>query len=358
MAHLPVGILGIGTYLPKEVRNNDFWGDSFTATFEERKRGDITIPELTDPVASDIAKEVIGKYESDPFRGSVERRVLDADLSPSWMEIEAARVAIDRANIKPSDIDLVITASMVPDVLGSNNAALVHHGLGLRRDVASVAIDNHCSSLLPSLNFAAQLVAGGSVKCALLVQSVAFSRILDYQKPLSVNFGDGASAAIVGRVDACRGVLGWSSFTDGSYHRAAAIAPKLGGEWYQGTSRSVVAALDFEKGRTLGLKLGLLSKQAVEAALVEADLSKQDVNFFASHQPVSWFVELCLRTSGLTNANTCDTFSRYASVGPANILLSLDEGVRQGKVKPDDVVLMYACGSGMTWSATVLRWGC
>lgn len=357
MPRLPIGILGIGVHLPSQVRRNSDWPSSFAERFSDRRREDITTPDLNVPGADAIVREVLGKYEADVFRGSVERRVLGEGLWASDMEVEAGKQAFEVAGLKPQDIDVLVVSSGIPDMVNPTNSALVHQRLGLRPRAMACTVDASCASFLPSLLLAASHLTATSGRYAMLIQSAACSRVLEYERPLSVNFGDGATAVIVGKVGKDRGILGWSWFNDGSYHRAACVAQAQGEPWWVGKSKQVVGSLDYGMGRGIGLRLGLLCRQAVDAALIDADVRREDVGFFAAHQPTAWFNELCLRTSQLDHVRSATTFSRTASVAAANIALNVDEGTRTGQLRTGDLAMLYSCGMGMNWGAVAMRWG-
>lgn len=358
MTHLSIGIHGVGTYLPETRRLNAEWPSSFTQRFEEAQKFDITIPLLGKGTwAADVANDVLQPYGKDPFRGAVERRVIAKEDMSSDMEVRAARAALDAAETSVDDIDLLLVTSMVPDLLASSNAALVLKKLGLRPNTLAINIDNTCISFIPQLFVAAGLIQSGQASKALLVQSAAFSRVMPYERPLSVNFGDGAAAAVVGKVSPERGVLGSAWLNDGDFHRAACIAPTNGKNWYEADERFVISSLDIEKGKAQVGRMGELCKVAVDLALEKAQIGHADVNHFLVHQPTAWFGELCRRTSGLTNAHMPYTFKETAGVGPANILMNLNRAIQNGGLRADDVAVIYACGGGMSFASVALRWG-
>ena len=218
-------------------------------------------------------------------------------------------------------------------------------------------VESSCASFLPGLLMAATHLTATNGRYAMFIQSAVCSRVLEYERPLSVNFGDGATAVIVGKVGKDRGILGWSWFNDGAYHKGAVVTPAKGQPWYLGQGRHVVTSLDPAKGRDIGLRLGLLCKQAVDAALTDAGVRREEVGFFAAHQPTAWFNELCIRTSQLDHVRTASTFAKTASVAAANVALNVDEGVRTRQLRAGDLAMLYSCGGGMTWGAVAMRWG-
>jgi 3-oxoacyl-[acyl-carrier-protein] synthase-3 len=201
------------------------------------------------------------------------------------------------------------------------------------------------------------LISAGMCRKALIVQSAVFSRVMPYDLPLSVNFGDGATAAVLGSVSAGRGLLGWSWFNDGSYHRAVCTAPRGGGSWQEAKGGLITSSLDPEKARSAIFQFGDMAKEAVVQAALKSGVPPRAIRYFACHQPTAWFVELCRRAAGLEGAEALSTFTKTAGVGPCNVMLNLNAGVVEGAVRRDDLVAIYAMGSGFTWGATILRWG-
>ena len=356
MPPIPVGILGIGVFLPPAVRRNSDWPASFVDRFNDRAADDITIQRKTsEPPTGPLA--IISRYESDPFRGSRERHVLSPTSSVLEMEVEAGAKALEMANVRAEDIDLLIVSTGVPDLLGASNHSAIQERLGLPRQALTISLDNACSSLIPALLTAAGQITIGAARKALLVQSAAFSRVLDYDRPHSVNFGDGATAVVVGPVGEGYGIQGWSWFNDGTLNRTVCFGPAEGGAWYQGAGRLVVASQDVEGARRMVHSFGGWAKEAIEGALTHAKLEKRDVDFFACHQPVVWFNPLCAQAAGLEDVPTECVFPQTAGLGPANVPINLDAGVRSGKLRPGGLAMLYAMGSGTQWGAMALRWG-
>ncbi len=356
MEQFQVGIHGIGVALPAHIRKNAEWPPSFAEEIRGKTRSDLTLVDVSKETAL-LVKEVLGKYSTDPFRGSVERRVIASEEDGSDLETRAAVQALAVAEANPSDIDLLIVSSAVPDLLGSGNASAVHRKLGLPKTCLTLNHDNQCSSAVSSIITAQVMLASGAYRKALIVQSAVFSRVLPYELPLSVNFGDGATAAVLGPVSGHRGLLGSSWFNDGSYHRAVCTAPRGGGRWQDAKGGLVTASLEPEKGREAIFRFGDMAKEAVDAAAEKANIDLKDVKFFACHQPTAWFVELCQRSAMLQHAAAPSTFSQTAGLGPCNVMLNLNEGLMTGALRRDDLVAVYSMGSGFTWGAAILRWG-
>ncbi|MCA9621046.1 MAG: hypothetical protein KC731_18615 [Myxococcales bacterium] len=353
----PIGILGIGVHLPADIRSNDWWADELVARWSSqvaaRHRHDRLPADATE--GQRLVLEAMAELASDPFRGAVERRVM-ADGTPiTDLEIAASREALDRAGVAAEEIDLLLTGTVVPDHLTTNPACTVHAALGLPRRCLTLSVDSACNGFHHQVTLAEAMIAAGQARKALLVQSSNFSRILPYSEPYSAWFGDGASAVVLGEVSAGHGLLGRAHRTDG--------------ELQYGLVSSVVGGTVFDEGRIVfhaerpECARGMLdsiadnAKDAIAAALRDADLLPEAVDFYACHQGFPWLRRVTQRFAGLTNARSLDTFRLAANAASVNVPLVLAMAEREGMLNNGDVVVTYGGGSGITWSSLVLRWG-
>lgn len=350
-----IGILGVGSFLPEIARGNDWWPSS---TVDEWNRRDaapakgVLPPDLTEGEARVVAEMQALRHDS--FRGAVERRILPDSMLPSDAETEAARAAIDRAGIPPSEIDFVLSSSFVPDALNVPNAFAVSRNLRLASRCFTSGLDAGCNAFPLQLALAEAMITTGQARFGLLTQSSILSRLLPYEEPFSTYFGDGAAAAIVGPVKEGFGVLGRSHFSNGADCNAlvAGVPGKMWYEegrsyWYQNEKKTVFRML---------LSVADYGKQALDGALADAGLRANDIEFFACHQGTPWFRKVVQEHAGL-QARTLDTFSFAASLVGANVGLVLDMAEREGLLRAGDVTAIFASGVGTTWSGVVLRWG-
>lgn len=351
-----VGIYGVGYYLPREVRTNDYWDQGTTARWTAISRLASARPLLErerDPDLRVVYSAII-EYEDDPFAGAVERRTMASNELSSDLETAAARDALERAGIKPSQIDLLITFTQLPDFLTLNTAAIVHQKLGLRPGCIAVNMDALCNSFQMQFVFAEALIRSGQARYSLIVQSAGLQHLTKRDDQNSIAFGDGATAVVLGPVKRPFGLLGTAHRTDGSYHQAL-ITGNPGRRWYE-------AAPFYYSGnpklvRGMLLKSSLSGREVVEEALARAGASADDVGFYASNQPTVWYRRVTQQLSKLKRARYMDTFPWSGSLGAGNIPLQLAEGERKGLLKDGDLVATFTSGSGLTWSALVLRWG-
>jgi 3-oxoacyl-[acyl-carrier-protein] synthase III len=355
-----VGIWAIGTFLPPQVRTNDWWPSATVAKWQEaldvRKnaRSEKAATEL--PAGSDLVLAAISEQRDDPFKGARERRVMSEGMMPSDMEIAAAREALDRAQLDPAEIDLLLVFSGVPDYLTVPNGPRIHSALGLRADCLTISMDNACNTFQTQLTLAEQMISGGRVRHALLVQSSAVMHLIPPEEQHSAWFGDGATAVVLGPVRAEHGVISTSHRTDGSFFGSLVGGGYKGGTWFDDADIALHFA-DRKGAVRLAFMLPLLGKTVLDDALGRAGLKPKDVNFYAAHQGTSWFRRVSQAFIGLSDARFFDTYDWTTSLSAANLPFVMAMAERQSVLREGDLVAMYSGGSGITVSGTLLRWG-
>ncbi|MFD3330860.1 3-oxoacyl-ACP synthase III family protein [Streptomyces sp. NPDC058701] len=363
MKHLNVGIYGVGTYLPDQVRSNDFWSEPARRSWVERRRRQAGLTAVlkagpknaeAGPGEQIIISE-LERSKDDIFQGVDERRVMAEEMVSSDMEVSAAEQALACSGIRAQDVDFILTHSLVPDRLGSPNASAVQRQLGMRQDTLAMATEGACNSFQQQLLLAQAMIQTGSFRHGLIIQSAAPSRLLHMEDQISVTLGDGAAAAVLGPVSAERGILGAAHFCDGSVSPTAVCDP-IDSPWYS-ARRNVFHVVDSKQGRKMLLSVADISNRAINEALRKAGLTAPDIDFYASHQGAKWMRRITQEHAGLASARFVDTFSRTGSLFSANIPFQLAEGCRMGMINDGDAVAMFSGGTGITWAATTLRWG-
>ncbi len=355
-----VGILGVGMNLPEHIRRNDWWPASFREQFDTRARTAALTPEVLLDKAKTPAQRIqfqqmLETYH-DPFRGSVERRVLAEGVPPSSMEIAAARQALQRAGIDPMELGTILSFSSPGDEYMPPNARLIQAALGAKKAFA-FAVDSACSSFLTGMMVAEGLIRTGQSKYVLLVTSGTLSRLADWSDPGSVNYGDGAGAAVLGPVPAGLGLEATATHTMGELHAGVCVGP-LNAEvpWYAQGGPMVLHSRNVKVAREIGNNSADCAKDATDAVLRKAGIDRKAVTNFYSHQPTSWFSESCRLAAGLDHCKTTQTFTRLGGMGSANVPVNLCHAYEAGQLKQGDLALLYACGGGFNWAATLLHW--
>jgi 3-oxoacyl-[acyl-carrier-protein] synthase-3 len=354
------GILGVGVFLPEEIRRNDWWPRAVVERWRAQARESLLRSER-EPALPDLgpgARAILAgmaSVEADPFRGVEERRVMPAGMVASDMEAVAAREALARAGISAGDVDVLLSYSQLPDYLGQPTAARVHHLLGLSPRCFTLGVDDSSNSFLSQLCLAEALVRSGRARHALLVQSSGWQHIVPKDQPQSAWFGDAATAVVVGPVREGLGMLGQAHGTDGSLFDALVVGTP-GGRWYDGKPVELYPA-DPRQTREMLVGIADRGRPTLDAALSDAGLGRGDVRFYACHQSTVWFRALTQAFFGLDAAASYDSFPWTGSLSASNIPFVLAMAEREGRLREGDVVATHAGGSGICWSSVVLRWG-
>ena len=353
-----IGILGVGTYLPSEVRTNSWWSEHVAKAWTEKATRRIErirkeFENETSAVAKTTLEHILAVGE-DAFHGARERRVIPRDMKSWDMETAAAREAIDRSGIPKEEIDLVLSFSMIPDFINVPSACVVHSNLGLKPRCTTMAVDAVGKSCMMHLKLAHGMIASGQARYALLTQASALTRLPPSGEPVDVSAGDGASALVVGPVSEGRGILAASHHTDGSLW-GALVCGAPGKHWTE--DKCTAYSEDRDANLNMFTRMTARATEVVGEALVDAGLTPDDVAFFACHQPFPWLPSASKACAGLTNAKVVNHFHYTGTLSAVNLPLQLAIGEKEGLLVPGDVVACFQGGTGMTWSGMALRWG-
>jgi len=352
-----IGIHGIGIYLPETVRKNDWWPRTTVERWQQGRasglQSGVSRPEVCDGAAAVV--EAMSAFADDPFKGALERRIAPDDMWPSELEIRAAREALARAQVGPSDIEVCLAHSVTPDFINTPNACRIHHALGLPERCLSMSVDGMCNAFQMQLTLAQRLLQSRPGKFALLVQSSTLPRVTSPEDPASAWFGEGAAAVVVGPVAPDVGILATAHFTDGSKFDGLVFGVE-GARWHD-EGKIQLYMCNRKTAQKVILDVADHAKQAIEVVLSECRHRADEVAFYAAHQGTAWLREATQRHAGLCNARFVDTFSRFGSLSAANIPLILSIAERETMLTRGDLVVCFSGGSGETWSATALRWG-
>lgn len=349
-----VGILGVALYLPEIVRRNDWWPSDVVARWKAPMR---TPPPATSLLPGAVrVLEALAQQDADPFQGAVARHVMPDDMTTFDMAEQAARMAIARTGVPAGEIDMLLTHTVVPDVLLGNVACQLHCRLGLPRRCFAMETEAAAYSFMMQLTLAETMIACGRARYALLVQSCGSSRLIEVEDPLSPLFGDGATAVLVGRVPEGRGIRASVHHADGRYPNGL-IASVRGGAWFD-RGRGVIHVADPSLMRDALMQTADVCKESIDAVLAAAGHAARDVDYFSMYQGTPWLRRVVQDYTGLEKARSLDTFAQtgylFGAVLPAGLCLA----EQAGALVPGNLVMVTGGGSGMTFGSTLMRWGC
>ena len=300
---------------------------------------------------AELAKTVDTSDEWIVERTGIRNRYIAGEgETTSTLATEAARKALAAAGLEPADIGLIVVATATPDQTFPATATQVQHALGCNGgvafDVAAV-----CSGFLYALGVADSLLRTGMAQRALVIGAETFSRILDWDdRTTCVLFGDGAGAVVLEARDVADdgpGVLATRLHADGAYNGLLYVD---GGPSSTGTVGHVRM-----KGPEVFRHAVVNLAQVLREVLADQGLTCADIDWVVPHQANQRILDATARKLGLPPEKVIITVDRHANTSAASVPLALDTAVRDGRIKPGDLVMLEAMGGGFTWGASLLR---
>lgn len=306
---------------------------------------------------ADLEKMVETSDEWITSRTGIKQRHKAADNEyTSMFAVRAARQAIERAKIDPSDIDLLICATVTPDQALPSTGCIVQAELGAV-NAAAMDVVAACSGFLYGLSLANSMIRTGQSKHALIIGAEVLTKFVDYtDRSTCVIFGDGAGAAVLGAVDEGKGILATRIKSDGRYEEQLFAR---GGGTRMGLKPEVYAQGEhFYKMRGNELfKVAVRSMAEVsEYVLKEAGYEAKDVELFIPHQANQRITDAVTSRLDVDPEKVYSNIAYHGNTSAASIPIALDECVQAGRLKEDDLLLMASFGGGVTWGGVLVRW--
>ena len=288
--------------------------------------------------------------------GIKQRRKAAPDEYTSQFAVRASCEALERAGIDAAEVDLVLCATVTPDQILPSTACLIQAELGAHK-AAAMDVVAACSGFLYGLSLANAMIRTGQSKYSLVIGAEILTRYVDYtDRATCVLFGDGAGAAIVGPVEAGRGILAARIRSDGRYEEQL-YAP--GGGTKGGFSAETIARGDHffkMKGNEL-FKVAVRSMADISREVLdEAGLKTEDVKLFIPHQANQRITDAVANKLNVDDSIVYSNIAMHGNTSSASIPIGLDECVEAGRINQGDVILMASFGGGVTWGGVVMRW--
>lgn len=321
-------IIGTGGYLPpKRVTNQD--------------------------LAAQLAEK--GIETSDEWivsRSGISARHFAApDVQSSDLAVEASRRALEMADLKPDDIDLIIVATSTPDNFGGfpSTACVVQRKLGITNGCAAVDVQAVCSGFVYGVSIADSFIKSGAHKNVLIIGAEVFSRILNFEdRTTCVLFGDGAGAVVMS-ASSEPGILATKLHADGSHSDILCVPGSVSGGALEGS-----AFLYMDGQAVFKLAVSVLEKVANEA-LQSAGMEAAQIDWLIPHQANIRIMNSTAKKLGLPLEKMVVTVDQHGNTSAASIPLALDQAVRDGRIKAGQNVMMEGVGGGFTWGAVLAR---
>ena len=270
-------------------------------------------------------------------------------VSSSDLGLEAAKRAIEAAGLQAAEIDLIIVATSTPDMVFPSVACILQHKLGIA-GCPAFDLQAVCSGFVYALSVADAMIKSGAANKALVVGAEVFSRILDFSdRTTCVLFGDGAGAVVL-EASQTPGILATDLHADGSHVGILCVPGHVSGGQVLGSP-----LLTMDGKAVFKLAVGVL-ESAARATLAKAELLESDIDWLIPHQANLRIMHSTAKKLKLPLEKLIVTVDQHGNTSAASIPLALDEAVRSGKVKKDDIVMLEGVGGGFTWGAVLLKY--
>lgn len=321
-------IIGTGSYLPPKKVSNQ---------------------ELTAQLAAN------GVETSDEWifsrSGISARHYAEASVTSSDMAVEAAKRALEAADLQANDIDLIILATSTPDFLGGfpSTACVVQNKLGMTNGAAAVDVQAVCSGFIYAMAMADSMIKSGAHKKALIIGAEVFSRILNFEdRTTCVLFGDGAGAIIMSQSNE-PGVLATKLHADGSHANVLCVPGNVHAGVIAGS-----AFLYMDGKAVFKLAVSVLEKVANEVLEI-AGLTAAQIDWLVPHQANIRIMQSTAKKLDMPMDKVIVTVDQHGNTSAASIPLALDVAVRDGRIQKGQTVMLEGVGGGFTWGAAIVR---
>ncbi len=330
MSTLSTVILGTGSYAPARVMTN-----------------------------AELSKLVDTSDEWIQTRSGIkERRIAAEGEAASDMGVQAAKSALENAGLTSADIDLLIVATLTPDLPMPATACIIQQKMGIRTTAACFDLSAACTGFLYALDTACAMVASGRYRKALIIGVEKLSSIVDWKdRTTCVLFGDGAGAVVVGASDTPGiGLIGSNLGSLGEHVQSLCIPGA--GPGIPASAASIAAGSHFikMKGREVFKQAVRVMDEAARDILEQHHLRADQISLVVPHQANLRIIEAISDYLELPMDRFFVNVDRYGNTSAASIPLALDEARRTGRIKAGDLTLLVAFGAGLTYGSALIRW--
>ena len=316
-------VIGTGGYLPEAIRTNE------------------EISKTVDTSDSWI-------YER---TGIKSRRIAGSHESAASMAEIAARQAIEAADCDPEAIDLIIVATGTPDHVYPSTGCLLQQRLGIK-NAAAFDVQAACSGSIFALNIADQYIKSGAAKKVLIVGSEICSRIVDWtDRGTCILFGDGAGAILLDASDEA-GVLSTHIHSDGEYKDLLYCTnPQAATD----NNKHEIGYINMRGNEVFKVAVNTLGR-IVDETLEANNMDKSDIDWLVPHQANIRIIAATAKKLKMSMDQVIVTLENQGNTSSASVLLAFNEGVRDGRIKRNQVVLLEAFGAGFTWGSALIKY--
>ncbi len=328
MREISVGILGIGSYVPEKVITN-----------------------------YDLEKVMDTSHQWIVERTGIhERRNVTEGQATSDLAAKAAEKALADAGIGPEEIDLIIVGTVTPDMFFPSVACLVQDRIKAY-NAAAFDLTAVCSGFIYGLVTASAFIKTGAYRKILVIGAEALSTITDKEdRNTAILFGDGAGAVVLGETEPGYGILGFDLGAEGA--GGDLLKVPAGGTRQPASAETISIKLHYihMNGNEVFKFAIKVMGETVKKALATAQLTPQDITCLVPHQANLRIIQSAANRLGLPMDKVVVNVDKYGNTSAASVPIALDEGVKSGRIKKDDVIALTGFGGGLTWGAVIIRW--
>ncbi|MBN2385990.1 MAG: ketoacyl-ACP synthase III [Anaerolineales bacterium] len=288
--------------------------------------------------------------------GIHERRIAREDESTASLGLKAAWRALEMANIKPGEIDLIICATSTPEYIFPATACIIQDKLGASR-AGAFDLSAACSGFIYGLNMGSQAIRSEALQTVLVIGAETLSRVTNWQdRNTCVLFGDGAGAFVLQASDQPGGVLSAVMRSDGS--GAGLLSVPAGGSKHPATVETVKAGMHTIRmdGREVFRFATRVMAQATREVAEAAGLTIQDLQWIVPHQANFRIIDAAARGLKLPIERFIINLEKYGNTSTASIPLAVCEAAADGRIKVGDRIVLVGFGAGLTWGALAAEW--
>lgn len=288
--------------------------------------------------------------------GIRERRIAREDQFPSTLAVEASVKALTVANLRPTDLDLIICSTSTPEYIFPATACIIQDQLGATK-AGAFDLLAACSGFIYALNMGAQAIRSGSIKSALIIGSETLSRFVDWKdRNTCILFGDGAGAFVLQASEQPGGVLSAVMHSDGSGADLLTLAG--GGSRYPANESTLLDGKHYIQmdGKEVFRFATRVMASATQEVLACAGLKIEDVKWIVPHQANIRIIEAAARGLKLPMDRFIVNLERYGNTSTASIPIAMVEALEKGQIQPGEKIVMVGFGGGLTWGALAAEW--
>jgi len=288
--------------------------------------------------------------------GICERRIANDDQTTASLAVEASIKALQVANLRPTDIDLIICSTSTPEHIFPATACLVQDHIGATK-AGAFDLSAACSGFIYAINMAAQSIRSRSIQNALVIGSETLSRFVNWKdRNTCILFGDGAGAFVLQASEMPGGVLSAVMHSDGS--GGDSLILQAGGSKYPATEATIQSGKHYIEmdGKEVFRFATRVMAQATNEALEDAGIELDSLDWIIPHQANIRIIEAAARGLKVPLERFIINLDRYGNTSTASIPIATVEAVEEGRLKPGNSIVLVGFGAGLTWGALVAEW--